>query len=220
MNILPLGRKLKCNGARPRCGHCVKRGGDCEYSKEIRRRGPGKKQKLIEARPKKTNRRITGGQSTTEVDSTTSLNQTPGAGPSTQRVPRLAIRTPPGPPPAGAPMLAIDPSLTSDAPWLPRQDFAFNFAVPQPGTHRSFGEAGPSGSNTSAPPPVVAGVKRSARAAGIGGNRRDANEDGRDDDDVNEKEEVEEGREFKRSYTDEDDEDNISGGRGGGWSKT
>ncbi|RXK37292.1 hypothetical protein M231_05434 [Tremella mesenterica] len=39
-------RKLKCDGARPKCHHCSRRNEDvCEYDAILRRRGPGKKNK-------------------------------------------------------------------------------------------------------------------------------------------------------------------------------
>lgn len=40
-----LGRKLKCDGRRPTCGHCSLRNLACAYDDFIRRRGPGKKEK-------------------------------------------------------------------------------------------------------------------------------------------------------------------------------
>ncbi|KAM6494327.1 hypothetical protein JOM56_010688 [Amanita muscaria] len=39
------GRKLKCDGERPTCGVCCKRGLDCEYVEKPKRRGPGKASK-------------------------------------------------------------------------------------------------------------------------------------------------------------------------------
>lgn len=39
------GRKLKCDGRRPTCGHCSLRNLACAYDDFIRRRGPGKKEK-------------------------------------------------------------------------------------------------------------------------------------------------------------------------------
>ncbi|KAG6831922.1 hypothetical protein H0H92_006523 [Tricholoma furcatifolium] len=36
------GRKLRCNGAKPKCSHCLTRNFDCEYVPVQRRRGPGK----------------------------------------------------------------------------------------------------------------------------------------------------------------------------------
>ncbi|KAJ9114258.1 hypothetical protein QFC22_005710 [Naganishia vaughanmartiniae] len=39
------GRKLKCDGTRPTCAHCDKRGLECSYDEKIRRRGPGKRKR-------------------------------------------------------------------------------------------------------------------------------------------------------------------------------
>ncbi|KAI5451725.1 hypothetical protein NCC49_001374 [Naganishia albida] len=39
------GRKLKCDGTRPTCSHCDKRGLTCSYDAQIRRRGPGKRKR-------------------------------------------------------------------------------------------------------------------------------------------------------------------------------
>lgn len=54
-------RKMKCDGRRPSCGNCSKRTEACVYINEVRRRGPGKKKKLVAARPKKTNKAIESG---------------------------------------------------------------------------------------------------------------------------------------------------------------
>ena len=41
-NLLMIGRKLRCNGAKPSCYNCTVRKFDCEYVSTQRRRGPGK----------------------------------------------------------------------------------------------------------------------------------------------------------------------------------
>ncbi|KAL5519800.1 hypothetical protein ACEPAG_1460 [Sanghuangporus baumii] len=51
-------RKMKCDGLRPTCKNCARKGNECTYIEEVRRRGPGKKKKAIDARPKKSNKRI------------------------------------------------------------------------------------------------------------------------------------------------------------------
>ncbi|KAL5482405.1 hypothetical protein ACEPAI_8999 [Sanghuangporus weigelae] len=51
-------RKMKCDGLRPTCRNCARKGNECKYIEEVRRRGPGKKKKAIDARPKKLNKRI------------------------------------------------------------------------------------------------------------------------------------------------------------------
>ncbi|ORX33842.1 hypothetical protein BD324DRAFT_638833 [Kockovaella imperatae] len=38
-------RKLKCDGKRPECDNCLKRGEECIYDDHVRRRGPGKRTK-------------------------------------------------------------------------------------------------------------------------------------------------------------------------------
>lgn len=52
---------MKCDGRRPSCGNCSKRREACQYINEVRRRGPGKRKKLVAARPKKTNKMIESG---------------------------------------------------------------------------------------------------------------------------------------------------------------
>ena len=49
---------MKCDGLRPTCKNCQKKNVVCHYIPVVRRRGPGKKQKAIDARPKKTNKRL------------------------------------------------------------------------------------------------------------------------------------------------------------------
>lgn len=44
------GRKLKCDGGRPTCGHCAKRSLTCTYDEQVRRRGPGKRTKEMRER--------------------------------------------------------------------------------------------------------------------------------------------------------------------------
>ncbi|EJT49780.1 hypothetical protein A1Q1_01069 [Trichosporon asahii var. asahii CBS 2479] len=44
------GRKLKCDGGRPTCGHCAKRSLTCTYDEQVRRRGPGKRSKEMRER--------------------------------------------------------------------------------------------------------------------------------------------------------------------------
>jgi len=43
-------RKLKCDGQRPTCDNCSKRGETCSYDDTVRRRGPGKRTKEIRQR--------------------------------------------------------------------------------------------------------------------------------------------------------------------------
>nr|QWQ79350.1 Zn 2Cys6 transcription factor [Sanghuangporus sanghuang] len=46
-------RKMKCDGLRPTCKNCQRKGHQCEYIEEVRRRGPGKKKKAIERSSKR-----------------------------------------------------------------------------------------------------------------------------------------------------------------------
>ena len=46
-------RKMRCDGLRPSCKNCLKKNEPCVYINEIRRRGPGKKQKKTETRPRR-----------------------------------------------------------------------------------------------------------------------------------------------------------------------
>ena len=48
-----LGRKLRCNGAKPSCYNCTVRKYECEYVPIQRRRGPGKANKGRGSRSKK-----------------------------------------------------------------------------------------------------------------------------------------------------------------------
>ncbi|WVF66275.1 hypothetical protein IAT40_001015 [Kwoniella sp. CBS 6097] len=59
-------KKLKCNGERPKCYHCTRRGEDaCTYEAILRRRGPGKNNK-----EKKSKDEITKSHSTDDHDGT------------------------------------------------------------------------------------------------------------------------------------------------------
>ena len=49
---------MKCDGLRPTCKNCQRKGVECSYIPVVRRRGPGKKKKAADARPKKTNKRL------------------------------------------------------------------------------------------------------------------------------------------------------------------
>ncbi|KAF8558244.1 hypothetical protein OG21DRAFT_1405418, partial [Imleria badia] len=40
--VMCVGRKLRCDGGRPRCSNCETRSLACQYQEHPRRRGPGK----------------------------------------------------------------------------------------------------------------------------------------------------------------------------------
>ncbi|KAF8577045.1 hypothetical protein K439DRAFT_588198 [Ramaria rubella] len=42
-------RKIKCDGGRPTCYNCARRSLDCTYDPEVRRRGPGRKNRSVSA---------------------------------------------------------------------------------------------------------------------------------------------------------------------------
>ncbi|GJJ14543.1 hypothetical protein Clacol_008808 [Clathrus columnatus] len=162
------GRKLKCDGRRPTCGHCSLRSLACAYDDFIRRRGPGKKEKNNKRNSK--NASTSSGQDENEEQNMMLIGpDIAGAGPSQAEI---LVTLPSQSDPLSITSSSIDTSIPAPATQRRRRRNPTNPSSAQSSTSILRFDTTGSGEGSSSSSNMLSGLKPSAVAYAVETNER------------------------------------------------